>query len=163
MSEYKWVGRFESAMEAELARTLLESYEIQAFVDGAHLGSILPYATQALGGVRLRVSARDEARALEILGATNAGAGDDESSEAEEAHPSSPMPVTTLIKRATYGALVGSFLLPGISNFYSVLLYWKAYRADPSSIRRFAWRIGIGMTFNLMVLVVVPIAYLTRT
>ncbi len=160
MSEWKWVGQFESVLEAEVARTLLESYEIQAFVEGAHLASIFPYATHALGGVRLRVFARDEVQALEILGASGTQAVENDSPITEEAP--SQTPVNVLMKRATYGALIGTFLLPGISNFYSVVLYWKAYRAEPECLRRFAWRFGVGMAFNFMVLVVIPLIYLTR-
>ena len=59
------VGRFINAIEAEFARSRLESDGLACFVQGGGLGSLLPTAT--VFPILLQVRAGDAARAAEIL------------------------------------------------------------------------------------------------
>ncbi|RMG39791.1 MAG: hypothetical protein D6725_04645 [Planctomycetota bacterium] len=61
------VARFGNASEAELARAVLASHGIDAFVLGEDAAITLSYIGPALGGVELRVRAADADRARRIL------------------------------------------------------------------------------------------------
>ncbi|HTA77882.1 MAG TPA: DUF2007 domain-containing protein [bacterium] len=61
------VARFSSGMEAQLARTKLESEDIEAYVADEHMMSINPMYDFALGGVRVQTKRSDAERALKIL------------------------------------------------------------------------------------------------
>ena len=63
------VGRFESPVEAQMARGMLESAGIGCFLVGENVNHLL----QAAFRVRLQVEAADEGSARELL----EGAGDD--------------------------------------------------------------------------------------
>lgn len=57
------VARFESPIEAQLARGMLESAGIECFMTGENANNLL----QAAFRVRLQVAAEDEAAARELL------------------------------------------------------------------------------------------------
>jgi hypothetical protein len=61
------VMQFSSGMEAQLARTKLESEGIEAYVADEHMMSINPMYDFALGGVRLQTKSSDAEKALKIL------------------------------------------------------------------------------------------------
>jgi hypothetical protein len=54
--------------QAELARERLELEGIAAFVVDAQTAGVMPYLTNATGGVRVQVGALDLDRAREVLG-----------------------------------------------------------------------------------------------
>jgi hypothetical protein len=57
------VGRFESPIEAQMAKGMLESAGVECMLVGENANSLL----QAAFRVRLQVRAEDEAAALELL------------------------------------------------------------------------------------------------
>jgi hypothetical protein len=61
------VAQFSSGMEAQLARTKLESEGIEAYLADEHMMSINPMYDFALGGVRLQTKSTDAEKALKIL------------------------------------------------------------------------------------------------
>lgn len=61
------IARYASPVEAELAKTKLESEEIAVFLADLHTISIQNFWSAALGGIRLQVLKQDEKRAKEIL------------------------------------------------------------------------------------------------
>ncbi len=61
------VGRFIDPIEAQFARSLLESDGLTSYVQGGGLGSLLPTAT--MFPILLQVRAGDADRAAEILAA----------------------------------------------------------------------------------------------
>ena len=67
------VARFESPLEAQLARGLLESAGIASFLVGENVNHML----QAAFGVHLQVGADDEVSARELLGTQGGSPGDD--------------------------------------------------------------------------------------
>jgi hypothetical protein len=70
------VRSFYTTPEAELAKTVLESAGIQAFVLDGNMASML---SNAVGGAKVQVNDQDAARATEILAAWKpaSGAGED--------------------------------------------------------------------------------------
>ena len=61
------VATFADVAEAELARGRLELEGLTAFVIGGQTAGVMPFLTNAMGGVRLQVKPADVARAREIL------------------------------------------------------------------------------------------------
>ncbi len=61
------VATFADVAEAELARERLEIEGLTAFVIGAQTAGVMPFLTNAMGGVRLQVKPADIDRAREIL------------------------------------------------------------------------------------------------
>ena len=57
------VGRFESPVEAQMAKGLLESYGVECFLVGENANNLI----QAAFRVRLQVRTEDEAPARELL------------------------------------------------------------------------------------------------
>jgi len=68
------VAAFRDPHTAHIARSLLETEGIPAFVDYEHHVGMNWMYSRALGGVRLRVPEADAERAKELLGAADAGA-----------------------------------------------------------------------------------------
>ena len=70
MAEQKrWqtIRSYSTVIEAELARTKLESQDIECFVHDTYFLSMNSFLTNALGGVRLDVKPEDVERALAVL------------------------------------------------------------------------------------------------
>ena len=61
------VASFDLAFDAERAKALLDSYQMNAFVFDSNVIGLNQALTWAAGGVRLKVPSRDSDRALEIL------------------------------------------------------------------------------------------------
>ena len=61
------VATFADVAQAELARGRLELEGLTAFVIGGQTAGVMPFLTNAMGGVRLQVKPADVARAREIL------------------------------------------------------------------------------------------------
>jgi hypothetical protein len=57
------VGKFESPVEAQMAKGMLESAGVECMLTGENVNSLMPAAF----GVRLLVAAEDEAAALELM------------------------------------------------------------------------------------------------
>ncbi len=66
-SVLKTVATFEYAHFAHLAKTKLESEEIECFIFDEQTSSIVWFYTNAIGGIKLKVRAEDFERAKEIL------------------------------------------------------------------------------------------------
>jgi len=73
----KTVARFREPYEAHLARGVLESAEIEAYVLDDHLVGTNWLYSSALGGVRLYVDDENEAAARAILNSELEGPGED--------------------------------------------------------------------------------------
>jgi hypothetical protein len=71
-SETNWqtIKTFANVIEAEIAKSLLDSEGIESFVRDAHTVSINMLYSNALGGIRLDVKATDAERAIELLNQT---------------------------------------------------------------------------------------------
>lgn len=61
------VATFADVSEAELARERLELEGLTAFVIGGQTAGVMPFLTNAMGGVRVQVKPADLERAREIL------------------------------------------------------------------------------------------------
>lgn len=64
------IATYDFPAEAHIAKTLLQSHGIEAFVFDDHLVSVNFLMSNAIGGVKLKVLDEDEAKALETLGAS---------------------------------------------------------------------------------------------
>jgi hypothetical protein len=69
MDDLITVASFPDVAEAELARERLELEGIRAFVIDAQTAGVMPFLTNAIGGVRVQVEPQDAERAKEILAA----------------------------------------------------------------------------------------------
>jgi hypothetical protein len=69
MDELVTVASFPDVAEAELAKERLELEGIRAFVIDAQTAGVMPFLTNAIGGVRVQVEPQDAERAKEILAA----------------------------------------------------------------------------------------------
>ena len=62
------VATFQDVSQAELARERLENEGVQAFVMDEQTGGVMPFMTNAMGGIRVQVAPGDAEKAREILG-----------------------------------------------------------------------------------------------
>ena len=62
---------FDTAIEANLAKTKLDAYGIPCFLSGEAFMNVYPIRNEFLPGVRLHIFENDRPRALEILSALN--------------------------------------------------------------------------------------------
>jgi hypothetical protein len=69
MDDLITVASFPDVAEAELARERLELEGIRAFVIDAQTAGVMPFLTNAIGGIRVQVEPQDAERAKEILAA----------------------------------------------------------------------------------------------
>ncbi len=69
LEQKRWqtIRSYPTVIEAELARTKLESQDIECFLHDTFLLSINSFLTNALGGVRLDVKPEDAERAIAVL------------------------------------------------------------------------------------------------
>ena len=70
-NRWQTIRTYSTVIDAELARTKLESQDIECFVHDTFLLSINSFLTNALGGVRLDVKTEDAERALAVLNDVN--------------------------------------------------------------------------------------------
>src|SRR5436305_8744629 len=99
------VAAFTGLDEAVVARGLLEGEGIETFLQNANLISIDWPLSQATGGVRLAVAARDQERARELLTSEP-----EAPAPGEQAEPIGPG--DSLTERAWKSTLLGFFLVP---------------------------------------------------
>jgi hypothetical protein len=135
------VASFTSALDAELARTLLDQHEIASRLEGDMLaGAALPLQT-AFGGVRVMVAADDAQHAHQLI------------SEHEKALAAERRRTDTAdekVARAYRLALIGLMLLPVVAHLISfVNLLRTPWAALSARGRR---HLAIGLTFDLIVL-----------
>lgn len=72
------VASFGDVLEANLAKGMLESDGIQAYLAGGEVASMAWHLTGAIGGIKLQVASRDEQSARALLAAVrNKGSQDD--------------------------------------------------------------------------------------
>ena len=71
------VGKYRESIDAQMAKGLLESADIECFLQGENANSLLGAAFRA----RLLVHKQDEATAREILGAPGSTDSEDDASE----------------------------------------------------------------------------------
>ena len=71
------VGKYRESIDAQMAKGLLESADIECFLQGENANSLLGAAFRA----RLLVHKQDEATAREILGAPDSTDPEDDASE----------------------------------------------------------------------------------
>lgn len=144
MSPRKQAGTFDSVIEAEIAKSLLESQGIPCTIENKYLGSAMPHAIHSFGGVSISVEEEDEHLAKQILADNQAPAENTASS------------FNSLMKRATYGAVIGFLFFPVFANLFSISLYFKAYRMN----RDFFWKnrglLVLGLVFNLIGIFLMP-------
>ncbi len=62
------IMKFPSPVDAEIAKSRLESEGIPAFLGNELASGMMPFLSSGLGGVSLQVAAHDAERAKEILG-----------------------------------------------------------------------------------------------
>ena len=62
---------FDTAIEANLAKTKLDAYGIPCFLSGEAFMNVYPIRNEFFPGVRLHIFENDRPRALEILSALN--------------------------------------------------------------------------------------------
>jgi len=154
------ISQFESLIEAETAKSALECRGIACFIENQYAGSMLPHVSQALGGIGILVESAHAKEARLLLGRELFVQSDEEGS-AEDRQSA----VESAIKRATYGALLGTFLLPLVANCFSIALYRRAYRMDPRLFRKKLGLFYIGLTFDvfgILGVVVVLVKWLLR-
>lgn len=61
------ISKFPSAVDAEIAKSRLESEGILSFLGNEIASGMMPYLSSGLGGVSLQVALHDVERAKEIL------------------------------------------------------------------------------------------------
>src|SRR4051812_44538032 len=79
------VATFGDALTAEMARNRLEAEGIRAMVMDRETSAMAWHLTQAIGGVKLLIAARDEDRAIEILERLRHHSEDDDEGDESEA------------------------------------------------------------------------------
>lgn len=149
MTDRTWIAQYENVMEAEIAKSLLESNGITCWVENQHLGTIMPHASHALGWIKVGVDSENEEEARRILASQDLPA---EKSNLKVNAPSFGI----LFKRASYGAVIGTIFFPVIANVFSISLYLQAYSLDHHSFRKHWKMFLIGTTFNFIGLVLIP-------
>ncbi len=135
------VASFTTALDAELARTLLDQHEIASRLEGDMLaGAALPLQT-AFGGVRVLVAADHAERAAELI------AQHEKALAAERRRTET---ADERVARAYRLALVGLMLFPVVAH---VISFVKLVRSPWSALSGKGRRhYVIGITFDLLVL-----------
>lgn len=62
------IKTFHSLVEAKLAKSKLDSYGINSWLDNENVSSLNWFYINATGGIKLRVEQKDAKQAIEILG-----------------------------------------------------------------------------------------------
>ena len=141
----KIIAKFPTLLEAEAAVTALEASGIYAIVNNEIAGAMMPHASDALCGFHVSVDSEKEVEAKASL----QGAVPEEPIAASEPASISRQ-IDQQMKRATYGAVMGCLILPVIANIFSINLFLKAHRANPSEFWHHKWLIAFGALFNFL-------------
>ncbi|MCO5143332.1 MAG: hypothetical protein M9962_09610 [Oligoflexia bacterium] len=150
----KILKKFPSLLEAEAAINFLESFGIKsAHIDNKNISSIMPHASSAFGGFIVSVDSLDHGQALAYLKEANeqqiAPELVGEITEQTTLH-------SRTMKRATYGAVLGFFLLPMIANIFSTIIYVSVYKKDHQVFWSHPYLITIGAFFNILSFIIYP-------
>lgn len=150
------VASYGSTLEAELAKSRLAAAGIPALLSDAHTVSIAAHLSQAVGGVKVRVSEEDQERAREVLesAAIVEGFDDDEEDELEEA-PRSPAK-DTLANRALGWSVLGTMFFPP-ATLYSLWLLVRFLQADDEATPSAKRRAAMALVFDAVVLVALAV------
>ncbi|MBS1959458.1 MAG: DUF2007 domain-containing protein [Bdellovibrionales bacterium] len=153
MANRKVIARLDSVIEAQAIQSILEGADIQCFIDNANISNILPHETQAFGGVTVSVWDEDEERAKNLLAGEleTIVEGADQMPEPETTDDKKNGEFRKHMKRAVAGAVIGSMLVPVISNFYSIHHLRKAYLIDSKQFFQRKGTIFFSMIFNLAI------------
>ena len=117
------VRSFTGTGEAAIARGLLETEGIPAFLRNEHLVAIAWPLSQATGGVSLAVPARDAERALRLLEGDALHVVEEPGADEGEARALGDC----LAERAWKSALVGFLAVPPLFHFWSLWLLFRAW------------------------------------
>ena len=136
------VATFTGMDEAAVARGMLEQEGIETFLANEHLVTLAWTLSQATGGVRLSVAAKDAEHARKILAAVDAAAGIPEhdrgprarTAAADEDEPFSA--ADALVERAWKSSLVGFLALPPLFHLWALWLLHRAYSQGGPRTRR---------------------------
>lgn len=147
------VRKYDTPHEAELNANYLRHHDISARVDNDVVIGMNPFLSPALGGIRLHVPDRDAERARELLAELEAG----ERQAREKRDP------TTLADRAASRAftvaILGTFLVPVLSNLYS---FWLAIGVPWSDLSERGKReVVFSVCIDLSVFAMVAMLFLT--
>jgi hypothetical protein len=140
------VGAYNSPIEAQMAKSRLESEGMRADLVDEHTVSIGTHLALAVGGVKVRVLEDDAERARELL--TSVGEFEMPDFDDEEDDEDESLALTTetesaksLAARALTTSVVGVIFFPPL-NLYSLFLAWRALQHDEaldSLDRRKTW------------------------
>lgn len=129
--DWRPVARYTSLHEAGIAQGLLESAGIRSTLDNETMVGMLWHLSNAIGGVRVRVSPADEeaARALLAEGSDSAELAEPERNEAAAESDEEPAaddePTESareaLVRRALVSALLG-FFIPVVLHLWALAL-----------------------------------------
>lgn len=64
-------ARYDTLIEANLAKTKLDAYGIPCFLSDENFGALYPIANDFMPGVRLHIFERDRGQVIEILTASD--------------------------------------------------------------------------------------------
>ncbi len=121
------VGRYESLLQAELARGRLEAAGIAARLRDAHTAGLGPHLTQVIGGVKVVVGATDFDAAVGVLEIEPLEISDEDDALAARAETDA-----TLRNKADDAARWAMFVaiftvvFPFIGHLASLVLVWRA-------------------------------------
>jgi hypothetical protein len=179
------VATFDSLMEAEMARSYLESEGIPCFLADAEMVNTAWYLSGAMGGIKLQVTKSDFLAAERLMHSrpTSALRGLDdyglkrgtdaitaapgqvrqppEEDKEEEEVPQNE--AEALVSRALRAAILGLFLCPPCLHVYSMGLLYEA-RNRPESLRdsyqKDFWIAGVLDAIVMLTAAAVPILFL---
>lgn len=129
-----------SVIEAEAMKSVLDAAGIEAFVETEHLGTILPHQTDALGGVRITVWAKDELAARELL----------EKDTTSDPKDKGYYEYSRAMKNALAGAIFGAFIVPVVGAGFSLWHLYRAFQMRPDEFKRSYIRVGIALLFDVL-------------
>jgi hypothetical protein len=119
------VGTFTGMDEAAVARGALEQEGIETFLGNEHLVTMAWTLSQATGGVRLSVPAKDAERARKVLAfAVDVPSVETQAAEADEEQISA---ADALVERAWKSSLIGFLAFPPLFHLWALWLLRRAY------------------------------------
>ena len=130
MSTLVTVATFTTPLEAELARGRLEEEGVEAHVADGELVTADWTMSNAVGGVKVRVSTEDADRARAVLAEPVEEPDDYEA----------PTEAESLAHRALYASLLGTVLPPvQLYTLYLLSRYWAEAEEETGRTKRLVW------------------------
>ena len=129
LDELVTVGTFTGLDEAAVARGALEQEGNETFLGNEHLVTIVWTLSQATGGVRLSVAARDADRARRILASALEAAVviPEDAAEIQTTEDDRIPAADELVERAWKSSLVGFLALPPLFHLWALWLLRRAW------------------------------------